>query len=94
MTKIFEFENKCLDIFNNFNINKIIWSQSTPIEEDLVYEINIISIDDKKYDELDELSKLAWKSFFKLIPDYNQEFGNNVEISLTKDEISVTEIMF
>lgn len=94
MNSLSDFKTECIDILNQYKINNVRWIQFIPLDEDLVYEINIISIDDKPFDKLDKLSKLAWESFFKLTSNYrflSQQFGNNVEVTISKDEIIVNE---
>lgn len=99
MNSLSDFKAECIDILNQYKINKVSWIQFIPIEEDLVYEINIIIIDDKPFDKLDKSSKLAWKSFFKLLSDCNfkflsEQFGNNVEVNISRSETIINEYNF
>jgi hypothetical protein len=97
MNSLSDFKTECINIFNQYEINKVTWIQFIPLEEDLIYEINIISIDDKPFGKLDKSSKLAWESFFKLLSNFkflSQQFGNNVEVTISRSEILITEYNF
>ncbi len=99
MNSLSDFKTECSNIFNQYKINKISWVQFIPLEDDLVYEINITGIDDKPFEKLDKSSKIAWESFFKLVSSCNfkflsQQFGNNVEVTISRNEIIINEYNF
>lgn len=96
MSSLSDFKKDFRYIADRYYIKKVTWTQFIPLDEEVVYEINIISIDDKPFSKLDKLSKLAWESFFKLTSNYSfkflsQQFGNNVEVTISKDEMIVNE---
>ena len=96
MSNLSDFRKDFQYIIDNYHIKKATWIQFIPIDDDITYEINIISIDGKKFHELDNISRTAWELLFKLISNYSskflsKQFGNNVEITISKEEIVVNE---
>lgn len=95
MNSLSGFKNECFHILETYRLKSFKWSQFTPIEDDVMFEININDIDGNKFDNLDMISKMAWEKLYKLLSSYSTKlvkyFGNNVTIEITQSEIKINE---
>lgn len=94
---LLEFKEKYSDILRKYKIDEIVWSQFIPYDDsDIIFEININSINGRSSINEDIIVKLAWEEFFKLITKYKssflaKQFGNNVQVTISLDNITVEE---
>lgn len=94
---LLDFKNNYLKILEKYKIDEIVWSQFIPYDNsDILFEININSVDGVSSINQDETIKLAWVEFFKLITKYKssfltKQFGNNVRVTISTDSITVEE---
>lgn len=94
MNNMYSFKSKYFEILDKYNISSIEWCF---FDKDInVTHLSIISIDgNDNFFSLSDNQKKAWDKTFKLLHEYSynlvKEFGSNVIVNMSKDEIVINE---
>jgi hypothetical protein len=98
MSKNFlEFKKKYNKIFeDNKELECFIWSSFTPHGGDILFQINLLSLNNKEYSSLSDDMKIIWKQIFNLLTEYNNGFfssvfGNNVMIAINRNDYIIVD---